>query len=472
MSWKIVSFVFFIIILAVFFPIFLLLYYQYRSLAAPIKADIVVDIKKVVGKVPDRWRALAQGGEEKGVRMLENVTSQVAQIYPRFIRIDHIYDFYDVVSRDAADNLSFNFSKLDETVCDIYKTGAKPFFVLGYMPPALSLDGSLVSLPKDWNEWALLVQQTIEHYSGTGTRLCGQITDFWLNDIYYEVWNEPDLETFGKWTIKNSNKDYKSLYFYSSLGALKAKNVNRFYLGGPATSNLYQNWILSFLDFVKNSNVKFDFLSWHHYTANAQDFATQIGNIKYWLTSEEYEKFRDLPLIISEWGYDSEPNPIADTNIGAAHTLASIINFLSQKVEAAFLFEIKDGPTPRWGILSYDGLEKPRYKALQLLNLLEGSELFVEGEGSFVQAIASESSGKTTVIIVNYDQKDLNTEAVPLTIVNLLAGSYTMKTTYLDEKVNSKSISVKNVPVTGGKLHKTVIMPPNSIIAIELFWNQ
>src|SRR3990167_2858022 len=150
--------------------------FQYFSRAAAIKANIVVDVNKTSGLFPDRWKALAQGGEESGVRMLENVVSKLSGLYPKYIRLDHIYDFYEVVNRNSSGNLSFDFSKLDETVCDIYHTGAKPFFSLGYMPPTMSDDGSLIGQPKNWNEWSLLVQKTVEHYSNKESILpCGAL---------------------------------------------------------------------------------------------------------------------------------------------------------------------------------------------------------------------------------------------------------------------------------------------------------
>ncbi len=295
MRWKIVLIFFTFLIGMIFLPLFVLLYFQYLGFAAPIKANIVIDIKKVIGPIPDRWKALAQGGEEKGVQMLSNVIPQVAALYPKYIRLDHIYDFYDVVNRTTQGELFFDWTKLDATVCDIYHTGAKPFFSLGYIPSVLSGDSSVVAAPRDWNEWALLVQKTIDHYSGTTTRLCGQLNNFWLSDIYYEVWNEPDLAPFGKWNINGGNKSYQSLYFYSSLGATRAQNVNHFLLGGPATSSLYQNWITNLLDFVTQNRLKFDFFSWHHYSANTSDFSRQISDLNTWLSVPSYSSFRSLP---------------------------------------------------------------------------------------------------------------------------------------------------------------------------------
>ncbi|OGK14988.1 hypothetical protein A2774_01065 [Candidatus Roizmanbacteria bacterium RIFCSPHIGHO2_01_FULL_39_12c] len=465
MNFKFAIFIAFTILIVIFFPIFLLLYTQYLSVAAPIKASLVIDVKKISGPIPGRWKALAQGGEEKDKRMLADVVPQISALYPRYIRIDHIYDYYDVVRRDSFDKLQFNWQKLDDTVCDIFHTGAKPFFSLGYMPSALSEDGSAVSEPKSWEEWSILVQKTVERYSGTDTRLCGQIADFWLTDIYYEVWNEPDLETFGSWRHSYGKKDYKTLYFYSALGAQKATRVNRFFLGGPATTSLYRNWITSLLDYVESSKLRLDFISWHHYSQATDDFDSQIHQLNTWLSAPEYEKYRSLPKIISEWGYDSDPNPIAETEVGAAHSIASIRNFFRENIELAFFFEIKDGPVPRWGILSYDGKEKPRYRALRFLNQLQGNEIFVEGEGTFVKTIVSATEGKVNAVLVNYDKKGVNTENVPIKFINLDPGSYAMNTIYID----GKTISVKNINIPqGGSLERSVIMPPNSVVAVEL----
>lgn len=448
----------------IFGTVFLFLSFQYFSKASPVKADILIDINQSLGPVPDRWKALTQGGEEKGVRMLENVTPQLAGLYPRYIRIDHIYDYYDVIGKDSGGNLTFNFDQLDQTVCDIYHTGAKPFFSLGYMPEVLSGDTTLVSPPRDWNEWGLTVQKTIEHYSGTNNRLCGQIEGFWKTDIYYEVWNEPDLESFGKWSLYGGAKDYKTLYYYSVLGAGKAQNVNHYLIGGPVTTAAYKSWFQVFLNYVSEKNLRLDFLSWHHYSKNTSDYVTDMQNLNEWLAPAEYSRYRDLPRIISEWGYDSDPNLIADTNVGAAHTIASIRNFIDQKYELAFLFEIKDGLTPRWGILTNDGGKKPRYHALKLLNLLSGNRLKVEGEGTYIQALASYLNEKITVVLVNYDQEDKNSESVPIRIVNLKNGIYSLTIQYLD----GKEIKLDNVEISEGTFLRNVLMPPNMVIAFVL----
>ncbi|MBI5123462.1 hypothetical protein HZA75_06415, partial [Candidatus Roizmanbacteria bacterium] len=377
------------------------------------------------------------------------------------------------VSRDSSGNLSFNFSKLDKTVCDIYNTGAKPFFSLSYMPPTMSDDGSLIGKPKNWNEWTFLVQKTVEHYSSRETVLpCGAMEDFWKTDIYYEVWNEPDGFNFGKWNV-NGGKSYNDLYFYSIRGAQQAQNVFSFKIGGPATTSLYKNWTQGLLNFIIVNNLRIDFLSWHHYSKKTNDFTDDIIKLNKWLgESPKYDKYENLPKIISEWGYDSEKNPIADTEVGAAHTVASLRNLLNARLGLAFLFEIKDGLTLSWGILSSDGSPKPRYQALKLLNALEGNQLIVDGEGSNVSAIASENEEKIVLILTNYDQSGHNYEAVPVVFKNLDGISYNLTKKYLD----GRSETMLNLQPISSEIRleadKAIIMPANTVVALELVKTQ
>jgi hypothetical protein len=333
----------------------------------------------------------------------------------------------------------------------------------------MSNDGSLVGKPKNWSEWSLLVQKTIERYSGQKTVLpCGNFYPFWRTDLYYEVWNEPDLETFGKWKYSGS-KSYSDLYFYSVKGANNSVNVFPFKLGGPVTTALYKNWIQQFLNYVITNNLRLDFISWHHYSKKTDDYTDDIIKLNKWLAEDpKYNPYENIPRVISEWGYDSQVNPMADTEVGASHTLASIRNFINANLEAAFLFEVKDGPNPSWGILDYQGSKKPRWYALQMLNSLTGNQIIIDGEGTFVTALASKSDDKISLILTNYDESGRNTEAVPVVFRNLLPGKYRLTKTNLN---GQKDIGLNLQPINGEislRGEKSIIMTPNSIISLEL----
>jgi hypothetical protein len=277
------------------------------------------------------------------------------------------------------------------------------------------------------------------------------------------------LETFGKWRYTSGDKSYSDLYFYSVKGAQQAQNVLPFKIGGPVTTALYKNWIQIFLDFVAANNLRIDFISWHHYSKKIDDYTDDIIKLNKWLgESPKYNRYEKLPKIISEWGYSSEKNPIADTEVGAAHTIASLRNLLNARLELAFLFEIKDGPSLSWGILTHDGKEKPRYQALKLLNSLEGSQIIIDGEGSNVSAIASKTEEKIVLILTNYDESGRNYEAVPVSFKDLDGTKYNLTKRYPD----GRSDTMLNVQPVNAEIRltgeKAIVMPANTIVSLEL----
>jgi len=171
-------------------------------------------------RVPLRpiWQGVSQG-LEGNENMLIPVTSAGRELNLQLVRIDHIFDqFVDITSTQP---LLADFSKLDQLVLNIIEMGATPVFALSYMPPQLSADGTVEGPPADWNDWRQLVQQTILRYSGTN--------NFNLNNVYYEVWNEPDL--FGNWKPDREPRNYLTLYQQTATAAFdaaQAGNVNNF----------------------------------------------------------------------------------------------------------------------------------------------------------------------------------------------------------------------------------------------------
>lgn len=95
------------------------------SKASGEKAEIVVDLEAIIGPMPTPWRNLAQGGEEAG-NMLDNVVGETKALRPEYIRLDHIYDMYEVVSQDGG-GLRYDWSRLDETVRSILEAGGQAF---------------------------------------------------------------------------------------------------------------------------------------------------------------------------------------------------------------------------------------------------------------------------------------------------------------------------------------------------------
>jgi len=454
-SSHVTSIVSFIAIL-IFLPLLLLVSYQTiqlitRALGTP--ANISVDAKAVLEEVDTTfYHAFAQGGEE-ATDMLAPVVDSVRALKPRLIRLDHIYDLYSVVSR-LGNDLIFDWSRLDAAVNTILQTGAKPLLSLSFMPAAIAKDGTITNPPNNWEEWALVVQRTIEHYSGRNDRN--------IPGVYYEVWNEPDLGQFGKWTL-SGDKNYLTLYRYASRGARNAANVNRFFLGGPATTGLYKNWILALL----GSGSRVDFLSWHSYVEHPLRFNQDQRDITSWLLP--YPTYTLIPKLITEFGFTGRKDRRYGTTYAAAHTAAVIRQLISGRPQYLFSFQLKDGPNQTdgsgWGLLTHEdngAKPKPRYAVFNFVDAMAGTRLLLLGEGSWVTGFASTRRGIIRVLLVNFDEAGMHSENVPVTFSNLDPGTYVWRERFLF----GRDVRFTET-VTGGTLARTVFMPAQTIAIIE-----
>lgn len=421
-------------------------------------ANLVVDAGSSFILPGSCWANLAQGGEEQGVRMLAPVISGVKALSPKYIRLDHLYGYYDLVSRGSDGVIQYNWAKLDSTINDVLATGAKPFLSLSYTPPALS-GGNVDEKPQSWGEWEKLVQVTVEHYSG--------VRGMGISDVYYEVWNEPDL--FGKFKV-SGDKNYLELYLHTAVGAMRAGNVLPFKLGGPATTGLYKNWINGLLVYASRNSLRLDFISWHRYSKSLSDYEKDYINAKSWI--ENYPQYKDVELIISEAGPNSENDKVYDGAFAASHALATSA-LLEGDVSKLFLFEIKDGPGPekywgRWGIYTHEKWgapeAKPRYSAIQFLNNMRGAKVNVAGEGSWVRAFAKEENRTIRLFIVNYDPSGSHSETVPITFTNLPYKSFYARRINYGGPAEGKT----QITVEGSSWATVEDLKPNRAIILEL----
>jgi xylan 1,4-beta-xylosidase len=429
---------------------------EFFSKASGEKANIYVDTQAVLGTMPRPWRNLAQGGEAFDWR-IQPLTGQVAALKPDYIRIDHVYDFYDIVGGSPG-NLTFDFSKFDVILNDITATGAKPFIALSYMPPAIS-SGDIVSPPVNWTDWQIVVQRTIEHVSGTRG----------IDNVYYEVWNEPDL--FGDWKYYGE-RNYLDLYTYAARGAQNAKGVKRFKIGGPGITALYKNWFDALAKHTLANNLRYDFFSWHRYNHKVDQYRTDMLEVRTWMQSFPQLEGK-LELQITEWGHDSENHAGYDNAYGAAHTIAGAIEMVGV-VDRAFVFEIQDGKDPkgqsywgRWGMFTHadaGAKAKPRYYALKMLDKIGDSRLQLLGKGSWVKALAAkDDSDNINVVLSNFDIYGSHAETVPITFTNIEPGEYTITKEYLNGQQNSEKIAT-----TAAELRVNVPMSPNTVSFVKL----
>jgi len=413
-------------------------------------ANIVVDVKTILEPIDTNfYHAFSQGGEESK-DMIAPVIGEIRALRPRVIRLDHLYDHYNVSV--GSDGSISNWGSLDGAVDSILATGAKPLLALSYMPSSIAQEGKIINPPNDWNAWARVVQQTIEHFSGRGGKN--------LSGLYYEVWNEPDLAQFGSWKPGS----YVTLYHWASVGARNAQNVNAFSLGGPSTTGLYKTWILALI----NSGNRVNFLSWHTYQTDPEKYNIDQRNIIEWLLP--YPNYTLIPKLITEFGFTGDKSNLYGTSYAAAHAAAVIGKLITGSPTYLISFQPIDGPNQQsgngWGLITHtdNGLKKkPRYYVYNFIDGMAGNRLSLSGEGTWVTGFASTKDGVVRVLLTNFRGK---TENVPVTFTNVTPGAYTLRSRYLfgsDTKIP--------VDISGATYQTKIPLSGNNVLVLELSKN-
>lgn len=446
-----------IVILLVLLPILIFAaqkIIELRKGAAGTYANIFVDTQVTQGNIPQSlWQNLAQGGEEAS-DMIAPVAMQTRNLRPKLIRIDHIFDYFNVYQGNG----NYNFEQLDRAVNTILSTGAKPMLSVSYTPASMTKNGENAGEPKDWNEWHNLVQATARHFS----------VDKNISGIYYEVWNEPDL--FGGWHYGKS-PSYSTLYIQTVKAIMDGAPNSDYKIGGPAITAYYSNWIKSLFATAAQNNIRLDFISWHKYSKNMEDYESDFNDMNKILS--DYPQYFNIERLITEVGPNSDPDPWYDNNLSGIH-LISLVTHLAGKVHRIFPFEIVDGPNPRsdkssgWGMITHPSKGsklKPRYFAVQFLNQLQGQRLASNGDGTWVTSLSSKNGNTVQTLIVNYDQRNVHTETTPITFQGLNPGSYQIKTTNYMGNSTTKRITVES---NSNSYTENIYLNPNTAAILEL----
>ncbi|MBP9670530.1 hypothetical protein KBD75_03970 [Candidatus Woesebacteria bacterium] len=422
-------------------------------------AAIVVDVSQPGPEIKKIWSGVAQGFEklpESDFRM-SGTTGLLKSVGVKYIRIDHMYDGYGVVSR-VDGRLKYDWTKLDAVVGDIIASGATPYFSISYMPTAIS-KGDILDFPNDWGEWGQVVAATVGHYS----------RDYrgGLNNVIYEVWNEPDL--FGGWKMGGS-KNYVTLYSTAANAANRVTGVKPFKIGGPATTGFYPAWVTGFYDKL-DETVRIDFFSWHRYSASVDDF---VNDAKTATEMMESRIHRPQDLYISEWGVNPERSSAYDGRWAGAHYLAVNTALVDTNIDLALAFEVMDGaPGDKqfhggWGMLTnpkYGAVaKKPRFRAWEMLAKMEGARLPTLGNGTYVTALATyDGSGVIRVLATNYDPSGKHDELFPLSVVGITEGTYAIKEEYLSGRVLNTEVNV-----AGGSIRRDISLNESDAVLLTI----
>ena len=126
---------------------------------------------------------------------------------------------------DVNDPKNYNFSKLDTWVKKSLEIGATPMMALEYD------FGGERNPPRDYDRWAEVATNIVLHLNGKfGEKIFNE-----GDVVYFEIWNEPELEEFWKGTIK----EYLDLYKVASQKIKNSEVGSIVKVGGPVTACIH-----------------------------------------------------------------------------------------------------------------------------------------------------------------------------------------------------------------------------------------
>ncbi len=253
-------------------------------------------------------------------------------------------------------------------------------------------------------------------------------------NIWYEVWNAPDLDDF----FLGREQDYLNLYQAVSESAKELEEQYKIHIpvGAPAASSWFHgiegNTILTpenslvygLIKFCYRNHLKLDFITWHGFSSNPKAEKentiynkTAVDLVRDWLSYFNFDK--NTPLIIDEWNYDRDANLLPERKeksyISASYIPARIKNMFESGIDNQVYFCLEDfqgnkeGVTRNVGVFCF-GSRNPQDKvyskvSFNVFKMLKelGPDMFsVKLNDEFAGVIAAKSEDKLTILIYNY----------------------------------------------------------------------
>ena len=210
---------------------------------------------------------------------------------------------------DENDPKNYDFVFTDHYLDAIRRAGTEVFYRLGqtieHGPKKYG-----VLPPKDFAKWARICEHIIRHYNegwGWGTDTAYTTVNIaWSNQfnvVYWEIWNEPDLDRSYTGLPKNPRTWGGSVTNFFELYTTAAKHLKAKFpnlkIGGPA---LCGDWLYAkrFLEYCRDHGAPVDFFSWHIYSRTPEAIARQCDEKRKLLDDLGFAKTES---ILNEWNY-------------------------------------------------------------------------------------------------------------------------------------------------------------------------
>lgn len=384
-------------------------------------------------------------------------------------------------TEDANGKPVYSWTIIDKIFDTFIERGMRPIAQIGFMPEALSThpqpyrhnwDPSNKKYeiftgwaypPKDYNKWAELVYQWVKH---SVDRYGKSEVESW----YWELWNEPNIPYW-----KGTVEEYIKLYDYTADAVKRALPTAK--IGGPEVtgpnSESSAKFFKAFMDHVVNGTnhvtgkkgSPIDFITFHAKGAPKlvdghvqMNMSAQLKDIdKGFEIVASYPSLKHLPIIIGEsdpegcaaCSEDFHPqNAYRNGTMYASYTAASFARKydlaasrgVNLEGAVTWAFEFENQPWFRgFRDLATNGVDKPVLNVFRMFGLMPAGRVALQRTGGYdyarirdksvreeadVNGIASKDAKSAAVMLWNYHDDNVKTDAVPvkLSLKGLPAG--------------------------------------------------
>ena len=319
-------------------------------------------------------------------------------------------------SKDDRDPASYDFTLTDRYLENIRRAGTEPFFRLGQKIEHLPKKYGILP-PPDFDKFARVCDRIVAHYND------GWANGFRWNVRYWEIWNEPDLDTEKGANVRLNEKglaanprcwggsEEQFFDLYEKTAKLLKKNHPECRIGGPAVA-YRKDWTRRFLAEMRRRGVPMDFFSWHLYTRTPRILAKTCADYDRLIAESGYDRTK-VESICNEWNYARNWQGGFVQNLrlmqglhGAAFAAGCLCAGQDAPVDMLMYYDAR--PSGFNGL--WDAQLEPRkgywafYAWSKLVRLGTQVAVTTEGLGDRIYAVAATDAkgGKVGVLVVRY----------------------------------------------------------------------
>ena len=361
------------------------------------------------------------------------------------VDISGIFPDFD---KDAYDESSYDFTLTDKFLNDIRSCGSDIFYRLGQsIEHWIKKYGS--NPPKDFKKWAVICEHIIRHYNE------GWCNGFFWNIKYWEIWCEPDNVPHC-WT--GTMRQFYDLY---EITAKHIKNkIPNILIGGPgfAEWSIANGTLEKFIAYMSKNNVPLDFLSWHTYSRNIEEYTSRALVVRELLDKYGYHSAQS---ILDEFNYlinwTDKMLKSRDKIRGIEGAcLASSLMATLQNMSVDMLFYYDTRPSPFNGIFDFYTCKPLKaYYAFLMFSWLYKLQTQISAESDdgnvFVLAAGNKSNYGIMITYYSLDEKALEKELV----INTGEDFDTEFDIILLDK-NTSAEKTKTIQTSSGKVKLTI----------------